>query len=68
MKGDLSEMVRKLVDAAISTCEPENGDEAATDYTRATLTRKFTEIIVRHRPPAPTVHDYSPDDPKGPVW
>jgi hypothetical protein len=41
--------VEALVDAAVSTCEPENADEKATEYTRKVLRRKFHEILAPQR-------------------
>lgn len=37
--------VEALIEEAISTCEPENADEAATAYTRQTLRRKFLAVL-----------------------
>lgn len=37
--------LRRLVDAALSVCEPENVDETATAYTRSALIRKFSAIL-----------------------
>lgn len=37
--------LRQLVEAAISLCEPENADEPATTYTRATLFKRFGKIL-----------------------
>lgn len=39
------EKIRRLVEAAISLCEPEDADEKATGYTRETLTKRFREIL-----------------------
>lgn len=38
-------VLRQLIDATISVCEPENACEKAAAYTRETLYKRFSAIL-----------------------
>lgn len=44
-KAKTTALIEALVEAAIGTCEPENVDAAAQNYTRQVLRRKFRAIL-----------------------
>jgi hypothetical protein len=46
------EIVRRLVEATMSFCEPENADEAASEYSCQYLSKKFSEILDSEPPVA----------------
>lgn len=41
----MTDLVERLVEDAISVCQPENGDERAKSYTRSVLAKKFAARI-----------------------